>query len=86
MWPPRGHCPQRGGPQGRPCSYVESKVDFFIRTNTLKAGVSIEFILGLFLKLTLVCLLFLSSALVLVLNTQVVGIVIIKFIYLTDST
>lgn len=64
---------------------AQSKVDCIITTNTLKAIVSRKPLLGLFLKLTLVCLLFLSSVLVLVVNTQVVGIVIIVFIYLTDT-
>jgi len=50
-----------------------------------KAVASTESLLGLFLKLTLVYLLFLFSALVLVLDTQIIGAVIVILIYLTDT-
>lgn len=45
----------------------------------------LQSLLCLFLKPMLVCVLFLSSAFVLVLHTQVIGIITITFIYLTDT-
>ena len=54
---------------------MESEGDGFLTAAGFKAVASTERLLGLLLKLTLVYLLFLFSALGLILDTQIIGVV-----------